>query len=76
MVEWKWIAPIEINPVKNLVLSRKRKEKGSDVPQIFRLLWYFASPTPHFVKQFVSFLSFLSTSIESDEHFCEAHREC
>lgn len=34
MVEWKWIAPIEINPLKNLALAKEGGKK--EVPTCHR----------------------------------------
>lgn len=50
--------PIE----KPCTCKGRREEGGSDMPQIFQLLWYSASPTQHFAKQFVSFFFFLFIS--------------
>lgn len=52
MVEWKWIAPKEINPGKKPWNEEMKSFwHATDLPFVV-----IFSPTQHFVKQFVSFL--------------------
>lgn len=39
---------------KPYTFKERKKEKGPNVHKSFHLLWYLASTTQHFVKQFVS----------------------